>query len=342
MVLKGKKSSTPLPITNSDVGGELTKTVDINNGVGVSKVLLDLGVLPVGTGAFTLDKLSPFGFIKKLVVTTQDNEQLANFSREELVLFSFLIGKANPFYSLLVYHGGVWQKYSSVSSGDEIHAVLELPIRIGKAKNVSKLNFVMTLNNVIGSGGAGSGWSGVGTFATTSTSITGNVSFTPVYDDSTIETWYHRKYTQPSIGTDLTGFQGITQGDKVRYALFTIPTFWDANDGVTDADDLISEIQFQSDNNTIPIDLNQFALNYDITDWVDADPDFLLADGSTKAWNYKMLTLPDTVMGVQANFNVKNLATKDVDMSHIVIVPDPHQQAQSKALSPAVFKFFTK
>ena len=83
-------------------------------------------------------------------------------------------------------------------------------------------------------------------------------------------------------------------------------------------------------------------MRYMLQDFLDADPEFLLADQSNVAFNWFILVLPDLVMGENSRFALKNLSSQDARLILIEVEPDPNKETQSKALSPAVLARFLK
>ena len=182
----------------------------------------------MGLGTFTLLQLAPFGMINRLRVTDQDGNQLGSYTGYELVLLHNVLGRNSPFGNVQYNDGSNgWVEVGSatvLATTEELKGVLHLPIRIGRAKNVSKLNFEVTFASL----NSTTGMNGVGTYNTSWTSGTGTLRASPVYDDGIVETWSSHLFTESAIGTAFAVFKDPPRGKKIRYALVVLPDYWTA------------------------------------------------------------------------------------------------------------------
>jgi len=319
---------------NGDIGSKINHNVNINKGLGVAQVYLDVLITPVGVGAITMDKRGPFGIISNLVVRDQRNKQLYSMNAHELIFMSLIMTKRPPFETVM-YEDGTngWVPLAatpSVITAEGIRGTLALPIRLPQGHDVTKLTFEFQLAAV---SVAGKGWTGVLEFATSHTSITG--SFTPhvEYDDSINHKFVIIKVSE-TIGTDFTKLGDLPENQLMRYAVIYLDDYWEAENITTDDSWLVDEIEYQSNLQISPVKLNRFSARHIMHDLLDIDPDFVLGDVAALCYNLHIIPFPDTVIGANSEFKVKCDTSEDASMLVVLIEPFASLD-EVKAFSPA-------
>jgi len=330
MTVLGVNPITSKTWINSDINNSLTYEIPITPNKGVSKIDLEMHFTPVGVGAFTLAQLvNPIASIK----ISDNNKDLFDLKAYELVLLDFLLNKNNPAQNLLYNDGTGYTPVTSstvVATGQEIVSIITLPVRIGKAQPTSKIVLEINLVNT-----TTKGWSQIGDFATSSTSITGKFLASVTYDSDVIETFIGHSSTEQGIGTDFMTTTAPPEKRKVRYCLLTDIGFWASQNGATNPYWFFNEAQFRQNLNYIPFDMNRFAFRQYMQNYLDMDTDIILADTVTVAKNYFFFILPDLVMEANSRFALKNDSSLNVRQVIIEVLPDPAQSANSALLSPA-------
>lgn len=342
MVFAGIEEKSSFSIANGYEGTTKSYEIDVQPNAGISHIMLEVGVVPVGSGTLTLVPMAPFGIISSLKVSDQNGIQLGNYTGAELVLFHQALGKNNPFKNVQYKDGtNGWVELAAstdVATTEEIRGTLHLPVRIGKSKNISKLKFEITFSSL----NSTTGLKGFGDFATSWTSWTGTIRANPVYDDSIVETWIGHIFSEASVGTSFIVFKDPPRSKKIRYALVYLPDYYVAQNATTDNETLLDAFEFRKDTKVTPIRLNQHTMRYTLQDMLDADPEFVMGDTSATAWNWFILVLPDLEMGENSRFALKNLSSQDAKLILIEVEPDPQKAKESKSLSPAVIGRFFK
>ena len=152
MVFSGVELKDTFAITNAYIGTTQAYEIDVQAKAGISHIMLEVGVIPVGLGTLTLNHIAPFGFIAALKITDQNGVQLGLYTGYELVLLHQILGRNNVFKNVQFNDGTTgWSEVpnaTTVASGEELKGTLHLPIRIGRAKNISKNKFEITFNTL--------------------------------------------------------------------------------------------------------------------------------------------------------------------------------------------------
>lgn len=340
MVFQGTELNAAESFVLADLGKPKKWSIDITEKQGVSHVIMELKLTLTGTGALTLLKMAPFSVISSMKVTDQDGKQLINLNNYHLYLLAALMSHVSPSKTIL-YDDGTngWTEISAVTdvaSTEEIGGTLHLPIRIGKSQKVTKLNFECNLNSL----NSTTGITHVGDFATAMSDVAGSVRFSPVYDNAIVETFVSHFFNKETVSTSVQQFDSPPEGARIRYAMVVLPDFWQAQVETTDNENLIDEFAFKKDNQTTPIKVNFWTGRHMLADLIDLDPEFDTIISTIKAWNWLVIVLPDSAMGKNARFTLKNLTSQDAELILIEVKPDPAKQQESKKFSPAVFKRF--
>jgi len=318
---------------DNDVNTKINHTININKGLGISQVYLDVSIVPTVTGAITLNKKAPFGIISNLVVRDQNNKQIFSLNSHELIFMSLIMTKRPPFETV-VYNDGTnaWVPVAAATdpaTTEEIRGTLALPIRLPQGHDVSKLTFEITLTTT----NSTTGWTGVLDAGTTGDSIAGSFTWHVEYDDSINHKFIIIKVTE-QIGADFTKLGDLPENQLMRYAVMYLDDYWEAQAATTDDSWLFDEIEYQSNLQISPVKLNRFSARHLMHDLLDLDPDWILGDTSSLAFNMFVIPFPDTVIGPNSQFNVKLDTVQDASMLLVLIEPFASLE-EVKAFSPA-------
>lgn len=303
----------------TDLNSQINHSINVNKGLGVAQVYLDIMINIAGSGTLTLVKKAIVGIISNLTVRDQNAKQLFSLNAHELIFMSTLLTQRPPF-ELMLYKDGTngWQPVpdaTTVVVTEEIRMTIALPVRLPQGHSVSKLSFeifltaqsTLELTHVLDA-------------ATTLTGVTG--TFTPhvEYDDSINHSYTLVKLAE-AIGTDFTKLGDLPEKSLMRYAIMYLDDFWEAHAGTTDDEWLFNEIEYQSAIGVTPIQLNRFSARHLMHDLLDLDPDFVLGDLTTIAYNLLIIPFPDVKIGANAQFNVKCDTTQDASLILVLVTP---------------------
>lgn len=334
MTLQSVDLADTLSFVNGNINSKISHTINVNKGVGISQVYLDISITPVGAGAITLTKMAPFGIISNLTVRDQNSRELFSLNAWELVFLSLLQTKRPPFENVMYNDGSNgWVPVAAATdpaTTEEIRGSLALPIRLPQGHNVSKLTFDIQLTTT----NSTTGWTQLLDFATSATSISG--SFTPhvEYDDSINHAYQIIKATEAAIGTSFQAIGDLPEGRLMRYAIVYLDDYWETHAATTDDQLLINEIEYESAIGIKPIRLNRFSARHIMHDLLDIDPDFVLGNTSSLCYNMAIIPFPDTMIGENSQFRLKNDSSQDATL--VVVLVDPFaSQEEVRVFSPA-------
>lgn len=318
----------------TDLGYPINYEIDITSGKGVDHIDLEVLVTPTGTGTFTLEKRSPFGVISSIIIN-DGSETLGTYTASELMLLHYLTQKSSPAQNLMYQNGS--SQYvpltsaTDVATGKSLVGTLSLPVRIGKNHPVSKLSMTITLSGL----NSTTGILGVGDFATSISGATGSFVATVIYDDSVNETWIGHVAPYSGVTTDYSTFT-TPLGADIRYCLIYDNGYWNTHGAATNPYWIFNEAQFRQTSTFTPIDMNRFLFRQYMQNYLDLDPDFVLCDTSSLAYDFFYFVLADQKMNSDSYFALKNDSSINVRVVQIEIKTDP--LAQNKGLLSPVGK----
>ena len=320
MTLQSLQLADTKSFVNGDINTKINHNININKGLGVAQVYLDISITPVGVGTITLNKKAIAGIISNLVVRDQLSKQLFSLNSHELIFLSVLLTKRPPFETLL-YNDGTnkWVPITGATdpaTTEEIRMTIALPIRLPQGHKVTKLTLEIMLTSL----NSTTGLTGVLDFATSLTSVVG--SFTPhvEYDDGINHQFVIIKVAE-TIGTDFTKLGDLPENELLRYAIIYLEDYWEAQGLTTDDSWLFDEIEYQANLQVSPVKLNRFSARHLMHDLLDLDPDFVLGDTSALSYNMLIIPFPDTVIGANSQFNVKLDSSQDASMVLVLVKP---------------------
>ncbi len=312
----------------TDLGYPINYEIDITNGKGVDHIDLEVLVTPVGTGTFTLEKRSPFGIISSIIIN-DGSETLGTYTASELMLLHYLTQKSSPAQNLMTNASGNWKPVASatdVTTGTSLVGTISLPIRISKNHPVNKLTMTITLSGLDGS----TGILGVGNFSTAISGASGSFTADVIYDDSVLENWYSHVAPYTGISTQYSTFNTLN-GANIRYVLIYDSGYWNTQGAATNPEWLFDSVQFQETASYTPITMNRFLNRQYMQNLLDLDPDFVLCDTTSLAYDFFYIVLPDKKMNPDSYFALKADSSVNVRVVQIEIKNDAPQKA---ALSP--------